>query len=224
MLHLHRAARSCAVCVMRRRLWRVTMAAALTPATAGSGRRLWSCSGSVDVAPNRHPWHDALVACGHRQCTSSAWHQLPQQWQAHTCGGSRSGTACRALHTATPAASQQKASPPRRWELSLERTVGDSLGVDSAVRSAHAFTAEVFPDLPIATTWENLWKVLFRQGPAGVHPVARTCRTRSRDTHDARWGRAAPQRRRAVPRHMRCVPQLGRCIGRPAEQGAAARR
>jgi hypothetical protein len=44
--------------------------------------------------------------------------------------------------------------------LTLERAMGDKLGSDAALRSTHAFAAEVFPDLPIATTWGTLWKAM----------------------------------------------------------------
>src|SRR4051812_47898904 len=50
--------------------------------------------------------------------------------------------------------------PTRELMLSLERSVGNSHGSDTALRSTQAFHAEVFPDLPIATTWANLWKAI----------------------------------------------------------------
>lgn len=47
-----------------------------------------------------------------------------------------------------------------RWSLTLERALGPAFGTDSALQATSAFSAEVFPDLPIATTWDNLLKVI----------------------------------------------------------------
>ena len=41
--------------------------------------------------------------------------------------------------------------------LTLERSVGARFGVDSELAKAGQFTAEVYPDLPIATTWRELF-------------------------------------------------------------------
>ncbi len=51
-------------------------------------------------------------------------------------------------------------SAARGLMLTLERSIGESAGKDAALRATGAFSAEIFPDLPIATTWENLWKVI----------------------------------------------------------------
>ncbi len=51
--------------------------------------------------------------------------------------------------------------------LTLERAVGHAaLGSDSELRSTGTFAAEVFPDLPLATTWANLVKVLTTWPPS----------------------------------------------------------
>jgi len=42
--------------------------------------------------------------------------------------------------------------------LTLERTVGATSGADTDLVTTGAFGAQVFPDLPAATTWANLWK------------------------------------------------------------------
>lgn len=44
--------------------------------------------------------------------------------------------------------------------LTLERSVGHSSGNDAQLCASGLFQAEVFPDLPIATTWGNLAKAL----------------------------------------------------------------
>ena len=42
--------------------------------------------------------------------------------------------------------------------VSLERSVGERMGSDAALWRTGAFGAAVYPDLPIATTWEGLFK------------------------------------------------------------------
>lgn len=44
--------------------------------------------------------------------------------------------------------------------LTLERSVGLPSREEDALRMTGAFQGEVFPDLPIATTWATLWKML----------------------------------------------------------------
>ncbi|EFJ49424.1 hypothetical protein VOLCADRAFT_117216, partial [Volvox carteri f. nagariensis] len=44
--------------------------------------------------------------------------------------------------------------------LSLERGIGKAYGAEAELQATGAFCAEVFPDLPIATTWQNLAKAL----------------------------------------------------------------
>ncbi|KAF5841111.1 hypothetical protein DUNSADRAFT_14286 [Dunaliella salina] len=64
----------------------------------------------------------------------------------------------------TPTPEQQaqasKPSSSRRLLLTLERSVGRSFGADDSLRSTRAFGAEVFPDLPSATTWGSMWRKL----------------------------------------------------------------
>lgn len=50
-------------------------------------------------------------------------------------------------------------SSTRPLLLTLERSIGESFGSDTQLRSSGAFAAEVFPDLPIATTWKNFMKL-----------------------------------------------------------------
>eukprot|EP00195_Chlamydomonas_chlamydogama_P007614 CAMPEP_0202908720 /NCGR_PEP_ID=MMETSP1392-20130828/47029_1 /ASSEMBLY_ACC=CAM_ASM_000868 /TAXON_ID=225041 /ORGANISM="Chlamydomonas chlamydogama, Strain SAG 11-48b" /LENGTH=379 /DNA_ID=CAMNT_0049598191 /DNA_START=46 /DNA_END=1185 /DNA_ORIENTATION=- len=58
------------------------------------------------------------------------------------------------------------------YYITLERAVGDSLGSDGQLMSTGAFGAQVFPDLPIATTWDNLWKAMTR-APQQPQPDAK---------------------------------------------------
>ncbi len=44
--------------------------------------------------------------------------------------------------------------------VSLERSVGERMGSDKALWQTGSFGAAVYPDLPIATTWEGLFKAL----------------------------------------------------------------
>ncbi|GLI68028.1 hypothetical protein VaNZ11_012351 [Volvox africanus] len=78
-------------------------------------------------------------------------------WSAQA-GRTRSGPInLRALSSAP-----QKTSPERlhSWTLTLERGVGKAYGAEAELQATGAFRAEVFPDLPIATTWQNLAKAL----------------------------------------------------------------
>ena len=47
--------------------------------------------------------------------------------------------------------------------LSLERSLGRGFGQDLGLCQNTAITANVFPDLPAATTWGNLVKQLSRR-------------------------------------------------------------
>eukprot|EP00198_Chlamydomonas_reinhardtii_P006615 XP_001695951.1 predicted protein [Chlamydomonas reinhardtii] len=49
------------------------------------------------------------------------------------------------------------------WTLTLERGIGKSYGKEAELQATAAFRAEVFPDLPIATTWQNWVKAIRRQ-------------------------------------------------------------
>lgn len=60
---------------------------------------------------------------------------------------------------ALPRSIMARAAAPR-WALTLERALGPGFGSDAALQATGAFSAEVFPDLPIATTWGNLMKVV----------------------------------------------------------------
>ncbi|KXZ55610.1 hypothetical protein GPECTOR_2g1160 [Gonium pectorale] len=44
--------------------------------------------------------------------------------------------------------------------LTLERGIGKAYGAEADLQATAAFRGEVFPDLPIATTWQNLGKAL----------------------------------------------------------------
>jgi hypothetical protein len=46
--------------------------------------------------------------------------------------------------------------------MSLERSLGAAAGADAALLSTGAFVAEVYPDLPVATTWKGLFKAMSR--------------------------------------------------------------
>ncbi|PNW72231.1 hypothetical protein CHLRE_16g676600v5 [Chlamydomonas reinhardtii] len=46
------------------------------------------------------------------------------------------------------------------WTLTLERGIGKSYGKEAELQATAAFRAEVFPDLPIATTWQNWVKAI----------------------------------------------------------------
>ncbi|GIL79859.1 hypothetical protein Vretimale_12444 [Volvox reticuliferus] len=63
----------------------------------------------------------------------------------------------------------RKPSPERldAWTLTLERGVGTAYGTEAELQATGAFRAEVFPDLPVATTWQNLAKVL-SSGPSAL--------------------------------------------------------
>lgn len=65
------------------------------------------------------------------------------------------------------------AGPAAVW-LTLERAVGGSTGSDKALAATGVFAAEVFPDLPIASTWGSLFKAANRQadGKGVWTPVA----------------------------------------------------
>lgn len=69
---------------------------------------------------------------------------------------------CSASGTATAAetGSAAAAASAGRWFLSLERGVGKANGAEAELQATGAFGAEVFPDLPIATTWQNFFKAL----------------------------------------------------------------
>ncbi|KAG2501573.1 hypothetical protein HYH03_000078 [Edaphochlamys debaryana] len=65
--------------------------------------------------------------------------------------------------TAAAASSSTASSSSGRtpgWTLTLERGMGKEYGKEAELQSSGAFAAEVFPDLPIATTWQNLIKAL----------------------------------------------------------------
>ena len=53
--------------------------------------------------------------------------------------------------------------------LTLERAVGGRAGADAALAASGLFGAEVFPDLPVATSWDGLVKAMARH----VRQVAR---------------------------------------------------
>ncbi|PNH05087.1 hypothetical protein TSOC_008695 [Tetrabaena socialis] len=69
-------------------------------------------------------------------------------------------TAAAAASAATASASPASHAAAAAWTLTLERGIGKSYGEESELQSTGAFAAEVFPDLPIATTWQNLAKAL----------------------------------------------------------------
>lgn len=46
--------------------------------------------------------------------------------------------------------------------LTLERAIGERSGSDTELVGTGLFAAEVFPDLPIATTWDGLYKAMLK--------------------------------------------------------------
>ncbi|GFR48867.1 hypothetical protein Agub_g10716, partial [Astrephomene gubernaculifera] len=74
-------------------------------------------------------------------------------------GLAQTSTTLRAFATATPTA-PAVGTPAEGWTLSLERGIGKAYGAEAELQATRAFRAEVFPDLPIATTWQNLGKAL----------------------------------------------------------------
>lgn len=71
---------------------------------------------------------------------------------------------CRATSTQALITPSAAIMPPVRFPrplmLSLERAMGDSIGTDAILRGTGAFTAEVYPDLPLATTWSKWLQLL----------------------------------------------------------------
>ena len=68
---------------------------------------------------------------------------------------------CKRLGTAAKAAVKESPAPQslpqgRPLLLTLERSVGNAVGSDQELLATRAFQAEVFPDLPIATSWRGL--------------------------------------------------------------------
>jgi hypothetical protein len=61
-----------------------------------------------------------------------------------------------------PSSTGGQTTRERQVLLSLERSLGgpDKMAADDALRATGAFHAEVYPDLPIATTWRNLWRAM----------------------------------------------------------------
>ncbi len=62
--------------------------------------------------------------------------------------------------TAAGTGTAASAASAGSWFLSLERGVGKAYGAEAELQATGAFGAEVFPDLPIATTWQNFFKAL----------------------------------------------------------------
>lgn len=73
----------------------------------------------------------------------------------------------RSAATRAHAASQQQPAPrtsplAEPFLLTLERAVGDRAGADATLAASGLFGAEVFPDLPLATSWEGLYKAMLK--------------------------------------------------------------
>jgi hypothetical protein len=70
----------------------------------------------------------------------------------------------RGLHTTRAAAAAGPAPSPLDgpFALTLERAVGERAGVDAELAASGLFGAEVFPDLPIATTWDGLYRAMLK--------------------------------------------------------------
>ena len=69
----------------------------------------------------------------------------------------------RASHAAASTSAASAPAPPaagRGLLVTLERSVSGDGAADEALLATGAFAAEVFPDLPIATTWAGLYKAL----------------------------------------------------------------
>lgn len=94
----------------------------------------------------------SVLRLGRAAC--SCMHACPCLQQLASC---RSGR-----HLTTAAATADARDPAQRHELmlTLERSVGSSSAADEQLLSTGVFAAEVFPDLPIATTWAGLYKAL----------------------------------------------------------------
>jgi hypothetical protein len=69
-------------------------------------------------------------------------------------------------HTAAAAASPQPGGAPAPspldadFVLTLERAIGERSGADAELLRSGLFAAEVFPDLPVATTWDGLYRAM----------------------------------------------------------------
>jgi hypothetical protein len=63
-------------------------------------------------------------------------------------------------HAAAGGAAPSPLSVP--FVLTLERAVGGRAGADAELAASGLFGAEVFPDLPIATTWDGLYRAMLK--------------------------------------------------------------
>ncbi|KAL6758245.1 hypothetical protein V8C86DRAFT_2601575 [Haematococcus lacustris] len=106
---------------------------------------------------------------------------------------------CRASKSALPATMPPL---PSRFLLTLERSVA-SPSSDLALRHTGAFAAEIFPDLPIATTWGNLWKLAaWKPAAQASQPVSASNMDSSTDV------RPAALKVMTVAANLRRMPQL----------------
>ncbi|KAG2453881.1 hypothetical protein HYH02_002087 [Chlamydomonas schloesseri] len=76
--------------------------------------------------------------------------------------GAAAGPGAGANPGTAPAPGTAPGGPSRSpgWTLTLERGIGKSYGMEAELQATGAFRAEVFPDLPIATTWQNWVKAI----------------------------------------------------------------
>lgn len=72
----------------------------------------------------------------------------------------------RAAHSSSSSSSAAAAAPRSPLDapfvLTLERAVGERAGSDCEIAATGLFGAEVFPDLPISTSWEGLYKAMLK--------------------------------------------------------------
>lgn len=81
--------------------------------------------------------------------------------QLHRARSLSAGTACSVNQTSTDAVPSGR-SQHKDMLLTLERSIGSSFGSEVELRRTGAFQAEVFPDLPAATTWGGMWRKVSR--------------------------------------------------------------
>lgn len=61
---------------------------------------------------------------------------------------------------------------PKGFIVSLERSVGARQGVDREIAEAGQFSAEVYPDLPVASTWGELFGRGLKWYTSSIHMLA----------------------------------------------------
>lgn len=87
-------------------------------------------------------------------------HYWSQRISSTSCSSSSAAAAPHGSTVTSPGSYCSAALVPPGPTLTLERAIGGTFGSDEQLRQSGAFAAEVFPDLPIATTWGNLMKAV----------------------------------------------------------------